>query len=147
MTSKFDIDCYLGEWVELVRLPNPFEKGLCNVRATYSRWSPDSGDIKVVNQGTDIKTGRVRTVVGKAVPIESEGQGVLSVSFSPQGSGKYIVLATDYCTYSVVGSESRDMLWFLVRDTSHKDIFPHIPRMVQVALDNGYSESDFKRMC
>lgn len=146
-TGEFDINCYLGEWFELARLPTPFEMGLTNVKANYSRL-PGTDRIKVVNEGTDFKTGQIQKAIGSAVPSPTE-DGVLFVSFSGNGyqtpPSKYIVLDTDYCNFSVVGSES-GLLWFLVRERDNIKNFRYVQRMADAALNNGYSESDLERL-
>ena len=47
--ENFDLDRYLGDWYEIARLDHSFERGLDNVRASYSL-NPD-GSVKVINSG------------------------------------------------------------------------------------------------
>lgn len=115
-----DLDRYLGDWFEIARFPNRFQRQCVgDVRATYAR-RPD-GRLDVVN--------RCRTAEG-----ETEARGVarivdertfakLKVRFAPAwlswlpitwGNYWIIGLAPEY-TWAVVGEPSRDYLWILAR--------------------------------
>ena len=75
--SNLVLDKYLGKWYEIARIDNRFERGISNAIAEYSQ-NPN-GTIKVVNSGVDIKTGRMKSVVGKAKTTSIPG--LLRVSF------------------------------------------------------------------
>jgi lipocalin/uncharacterized protein YbjT (DUF2867 family)/ligand-binding SRPBCC domain-containing protein len=115
-----DLDRYLGDWFEIARLPNRFQRACVgDVRATYVRRS--DGLLDVVN--------RCRTAEG-----ETEARGVarivdertfarLKVRFAPAwlswlpmvwGDYWIVGLAPDY-SWAVVGDPSRDYLWILAR--------------------------------
>ena len=141
-----DLDRYAGDWFEIARLPNRFQRECVgDVRATYAR-RPD-GRVDVVN--------RCRTAEG-----ETEARGVarivdertfakLEVRFAPTwlswlpmvwGDYWIIGLAPDY-SWAVVGDPGRDYLWILARA-------PHLDdastAMAQAAArDNGF---DVKRL-
>ena len=51
----FNLERYLGEWHEIARLENWFERGLSRVLARYDR--REDGSISVVNSGYDVRTG------------------------------------------------------------------------------------------
>jgi len=115
-----DLDRYLGDWFEIARFPNRFQRACVgDVRATYAR-RPD-GRLDVVN--------RCRTAEG-----ETEARGVarivdvrtfakLKVRFAPSwlswlpmvwGDYWIIGLAPDYA-WAVVGEPGRNYLWILAR--------------------------------
>jgi len=115
-----DIDRYLGDWFEIARYPNRFQRTcLGDVRASYAR-RPD-GRLDVVN--------RCRTAAGS---IEARGVARvadartfsrLEVRFAPAwlsllpmvwGDYWVIGLADDY-SWAVVGSPDREYLWILAR--------------------------------
>jgi apolipoprotein D and lipocalin family protein len=119
--ARVDIDRYLGDWVEIARFPNWFQKKCTgNVRATYARRA--DGRLDVIN--------RCRTAGGE----DSEARGVARVedprtnarlkvrfapavlSWLPQVWGDYWVigLAADY-SWATVGSPDRNYLWILAR--------------------------------
>jgi apolipoprotein D and lipocalin family protein len=115
-----DLDRYAGDWFEIARFPNRFQRQCVgDVRATYTR-RPD-GRVDVVN--------RCRTAEG-----ETEARGVarivdertfakLKVRFAPAwlswlpmvwGDYWIIGLAPDY-SWAVVGDPGRNYLWILAR--------------------------------
>ena len=61
VVTGFDAARYMGQWYEIARLPNRFEKGMTEVRAVYSL-RPD-GRIDVVNSG--MKDGRKKSITGR----------------------------------------------------------------------------------
>ncbi len=78
--KKFDLKKYMGQWYEIARLPNSFEKGLVGVTATYSIHANDR--ITVVNKGFKGKLdGKLKTANGKAKIPDINDPGKLKVSF------------------------------------------------------------------
>ena len=118
--ASVDLDRYAGDWFEIARFPNRFQRQCVgDVRASYAR-RPD-GRLDVVN--------RCRTADG-----ETEARGVarivdeqtfakLKVRFAPAwlswlpavwGDYWIIGLAPDY-SWAVVGDPGRAYLWILAR--------------------------------
>jgi lipocalin/uncharacterized protein YbjT (DUF2867 family)/ligand-binding SRPBCC domain-containing protein len=121
-----DLDRYAGDWFEIARFPNRFQRQCVgDVRATYARRS--DGRLDVVN--------RCRTADG-----DSEARGVarivdertfakLKVRFAPAwlsvlpvvwGDYWIIGLAPDY-SWAVVGEPGRKYLWILARTSQLDD--------------------------
>ena len=114
-----DLNRYAGDWFEIARFPNRFQKKcLGDVRASYARRA--DGRIDVVN--------RCRTADG---PIDAQGvarlvdkqtSAKLQVRFAPAwlswlpvwGDYWIIGLAPDY-SWAVVGDPGREYLWILAR--------------------------------
>jgi apolipoprotein D and lipocalin family protein len=136
-----DLDRYAGDWFEIARFPNRFQRQCVgDVRATYAR-RPD-GRVDVVN--------RCRTAEG-----ETEARGVarivdertfakLKVRFAPAwlswlpmvwGDYWIIGLAPDY-SWAVVGDPDRDYLWILARAPHLDDASIAVARAA--ARDNGF---------
>ena len=136
-----DLNRYAGEWFEIARFPNRFQRQcIGDVRAFYAR-RPD-GRLDVVN--------RCRTVDG-----ETEAHGVARIvdaqtfaklkvrfapawlSFLPVVWGDYwiIGLAPDY-SWAVVGNPGRDYLWILGR-ASRLDDEP-LAAATAAAQNNGF---------
>jgi lipocalin/uncharacterized protein YbjT (DUF2867 family) len=136
-----DLDRYAGDWFEIARFPNRFQRQCVgDVRATYGR-RPD-GRVDVVN--------RCRTAEG-----ESEARGVarivdertfakLKVRFAPAwlswlpmvwGDYWIIGLAPDY-SWAVVGAPGRDYLWILARAPHLDDASTAAAQAA--ARDNGF---------
>ena len=110
--SNLVLDKYLGRWYEIARIDNRFERGISNAFAEYSLNS--NGTIKVVNSGVDIKTGRMKSAVGKAKTTSVPG--LLRVSFFWIFYSDYRVLAVDEnYNWALVGGSSSKYLWILSR--------------------------------
>jgi apolipoprotein D and lipocalin family protein len=124
-----DLDRYVGQWHEIARYPNSFERDCVrDVTATYSRNA--DGTIRVVNAclKADGSVNRAEGVARMVVPPAK-----LEVRFAPAwlewlplvwGDYWVIDLADDY-SYVVVGEPARNYLWILARD----------PRLDDAAFD------------
>lgn len=115
-----DLNRYVGEWYEIARYPNSFQKGCVGSRATYTL--RDDGKIHVINECYDKSfSGKLRSAKGKAWAVGKETNAKLKVSFFWPFAGDYwiINLGQDY-EYAVVGHPDRKYLWILSR-TSEMD--------------------------
>src|SRR4051794_39147267 len=118
---RVDLDRYLGEWHEVARFPNRFQKSCASdVVATYSKL--DDGRIRVVNR-CKMADGNIKDAEGVARVVDTATNARLKVRFAPAALsflsfvwGDYWVigLADDY-SWAVVGSPDRDYLWILAR--------------------------------
>ena len=118
---RVDLDRYLGEWHEVARFPNRFQKTCASdVVATYSKL--DDGRIRVVNR-CKMADGKIKDAEGVARVVDTATNARLKVRFAPAALsflpfvwGDYwiIGLADDY-SWAVVGSPDRDYLWILAR--------------------------------
>ena len=126
--ASLDLERYAGQWYEIARLPNRFQRDCASdVTATYVL--RDDGRIDVIN--------RCKKADGE--PMEATGIGRLSsedepasklkvrvapafMSFLPFVWADYWVidLAPDY-SYAVVGHPNRDYLWVLSRTPTIDD--------------------------
>ena len=129
--KTLELERYLGNWYEIARFDNSFERGLTHAKARYSL--NDDGSITVTNSG--IKNGKGKTSVGKAKVTDTVG--LLRVSFFGPFYSDYRVmkLSKDY-KYALVGSGSENYLWILSRT-------PEVPekilsQMLDEAMDRGY---------
>ena len=117
-----DLNRYLGEWLEIARFPNRFQRDCAgDVRATYSRRA--DGRIDVVNRCRR-PDGSVNEAHGVARVVDERTSARLKVRFAPAALsflpfvwGDYwiIGLADDY-SWAVVGSPDRKYLWVLARN-------------------------------
>jgi apolipoprotein D and lipocalin family protein len=115
-----DLNRYAGEWFEIARFPNRFQRRCVGeVRATYTR-RPD-GRVEVVNRcrTTDGET----EARGIARVVDEQSFARLKVRFAPAwlsflplvwGDYWIIGLAPDY-SWAVVGDPGREYLWILAR--------------------------------
>lgn len=114
-----DLSRYVGQWYEIARLPNRFQKKCADsVTANYTLRS--DGSIQVVNRCRK-PSGEFTTATGKAKIVDKETNAKLKVTFFWPFYGKYWILdlGPNY-EYAVVGEPGRDYLWILSR-TSQMD--------------------------
>ena len=134
--KTFDAAKYTGEWYEVARTPNPFEKALSRVRAVYTL--NKDGSLKVVNSGFR-PDGKRKSITGKALLNDKNGAGLLKVTFFPPFYGEYkiVKLASDY-RYSVVVS-GKKYLWILSRtaELSGKDKKEILSFLEENGIDTG----------
>ena len=109
-----DLSRYVGQWYEIARLPNRFQKKCADsVTANYTLRS--DGNIQVVNRCRKA-SGEFTTATGKAKIVDKKTNAKLKVTFFWPFSGKYWILdlGPKY-EYAVVGEPGRDYLWILSR--------------------------------
>jgi lipocalin len=111
--DKLDLQRYMGEWYEVARYENIFERGLVDVRTKYTLL-PDK-TVKVENRGTNL-FGKIKKMFGTAFQPSAARPGHLRVSFFWWFASDYnvIMLAPDY-SYSVVSGHNGKYLWILSR--------------------------------
>lgn len=119
--ESVDINKYLGQWYEIARLPNSFEKGMECVTANYTLKKNEK--IEVLNKGYLIDNkGEFKTAKGVAWVPKTKYPGRLKVSFFRPFSGKYYIIALDKdYKYALVGDPSRKYLWILSRTKTLDD--------------------------
>ncbi len=117
--TDFELQRYLGQWYEVARIENRFEKGLFRVTANYSL--NEQGDVLVLNKGMS-DNGEWKEARGIAKFINSDSTGHLKVSFFRPFYGGYIVfyLDEDYQT-AFVTSNTKEYLWLLSREKTVSD--------------------------
>jgi apolipoprotein D and lipocalin family protein len=136
-----DLDRYAGEWFEIARFENRFQRQCVgDVRASYARRA--DGRIDVVNR---CRTGDGQTEArGVARLVDEQTQAKLKVRFAPAwlswlppvwGDYWIIGLAPDY-SWAVVGDPGREYLWILAR-TPRLDA-ESMAAARTVAQDNGF---------
>jgi apolipoprotein D and lipocalin family protein len=140
--AKVDLERYAGDWFEIARFPNRFQRQCTgDVRASYTL-RPD-GRIDVVNR---CRTGDGSTTEARGIArrVDERTSATLKVRFAPAALsflpfvwGDYWILglADDY-TWSLVGSPDRAYLWILSRGPNmDADAYASA---VRVAAANGF---------
>lgn len=119
--ERVDLNRYVGDWFEIARYPNPFQRSCAgDVVASYSRRA--DGRIDVINRCRQ-SDGSHRDAHGVARVVDTRTFAKLKVRFAPAilsflpmvwGDYWIIGLAKDH-TWAVVGSPNREYLWILAR--------------------------------
>lgn len=132
--DKFELSNYLGTWYEIARLDHSFERGLEQISATYTLRG--DGGVKVLNRGYNVEKGEWKEAVGKAYFVKSPDTGFLKVSFFGPFYGSYIVMDTDYKTYTMISGPDKSYFWILSRTKSlDKKVFE---RLISQAKSAGF---------
>ncbi len=140
VVDTVDVQKYLGRWYEIARFQHSFEKTLVGATAEYSL-RPD-GRIQVVNSGfkKDLD-GRYSEVKAVAWVPDSSKPGALKVKFFNLFTGDYLIFGLDQEGYSwaLVGSNTRNFLWFLSRTPTVSAEL--LAKMKAIAVAQGYDLS------
>ena len=116
-----ELERYLGDWYEIARFEQKFQKGCTAVKANYSMRK--DGDIKVTNTcRLGSPQGKLKKGIARAWVVDKQTNAKLKVQFFlnrfriPAFAGNYWILdlGADY-EYALVGDKSRDYLWILSR--------------------------------
>ena len=116
--STLDAKRYAGEWHEIARLPNTFERNLVAAKATYG--VNHDGTLSVRNEGLK-EDGEKTSIDGTAKPANQENPGKLLVRFDrfPANlfAGDYWILdVNEGYTRALVGSPDKKFLWLLSKN-------------------------------
>lgn len=119
VASQFSMSKYQGEWHEIARLPNRFEKGVIAAKATYAVVGAEVLSVK--NEGIK-ESGKTTEIEGRAKAV---GPAKLKVKFNPFPAnlfaGDYWVLKVNKAhTKALVGSPNRKYLWCLAKNAQLK---------------------------
>lgn len=135
--SRVDLHRYAGEWFEIARLPQHFEKGCTHVTAEYRPLA--DGRIEVHNTcHKDSIYGPPKTVRGTARVVDAKTNAKLKVQFQWPFEGDYWILALDEdYRFALVGTPDRDGLWILSREPrlSH----PTLANLLEMARQKGFA--------
>lgn len=138
-----DINKYTGQWYEIARLPNSFEKGLECVTANYS--VKENGKIEVLNKGYSSKKEKYKTAKGTARIPDPAFPGRLKVTFFWPFYGDYYIISLDEnYKHALVGDPSRQYLWVLSRNREvSEEVYSE---MMAIAERNGFDISSIIRI-
>ena len=114
VVQSVDLTRYAGQWYEIARLPNSFQKKCADsVTANYTIRA--DGKIEVINRCRKA-SGEYATAKGKAKIVDKKTNAKLKVTFFWPFYGDYWILdlGPNY-EYAVVGEPDRKYLWILSR--------------------------------
>jgi len=140
--QKVDLKRYLGQWYEIARYPNRFQKGCLESSAIYTL--RDDGDIEVLNRCKDSGDGKQRQSKGHAWVVDSASNAKLKVSFFWPFRGDYwiIELGREY-EYAVIGTPNRKYFWILSRTRTMDDTLYAV--ILQRAKQQGFDPDQVVR--
>lgn len=136
VVGSVDLKKYSGTWYEIARLPNPFEKNLKCITATYTL--REDGKVTVLNAGHKIDDpAKKSSSKGVAWLPDKNVTAKLKVQFFWPFSGNYwiIDLEKDY-KYVLVGDPSFKYLWILCREKVMDEAT--YKRLLEKAVSEGY---------
>ena len=133
--QNFDLNRYDGEWHELARLPNRFERNLIAAKATYGVGL--ERPVRILNEGLR-SNGEATRITGTAKPV---GDGKLEVRFDPFPAnlfpGDYWILWIDEnYERAIAGTPDRKYLWILSKDPA--DILSDFTEPLQMIKAQGF---------
>lgn len=140
--SNFEPLRYAGEWHEIARLPNRFEKDVIAAKATYGL--NKDGTLSVRNDG--LKSDGERTsITGTATPVGDVTNGKLKVRFyrfpANLFAGDYWVFYVNPgYTKAIVGSPDRKTLWLLSKNPADKRA--DFDSVLPVATSQGFQTAE-----
>jgi apolipoprotein D and lipocalin family protein len=147
--SSVDLARYAGDWFEVARYPNWFQKKCAgDVKATYAQ-RPD-GRIDVTNR-CRTADGKTTAAAGIARVVDETTRAKLKVRFAPSFLsflpfvwGDYWIIALDeQYRWAVVGSPDRNYLWILSRTPALDQAL--FDKAVAQAGANGFDASRLQR--
>ncbi len=111
---KVDLARYMGDWHEIARLPNPFQKQCLQTTARYTLTG--DGRFSVVN-GCLTPKGQWKEATGRARVVEAATGSKLEVTFFWPFYGDYWILDLDpEYRWALVGTPDRKYLWVISRE-------------------------------
>ena len=127
---QLDVQRYMGDWHEVARTPNRFEKD-CVCSEAHYEFNTEKKFIQVTNSCRK-KDGSFKSAKAKAYP-KNDNMTIYKLYFVPVFGGNYWILdlAEDY-SYAVIGEPCRDSLYILSRtEELHHDVMQHLLQKAQ----------------
>jgi apolipoprotein D and lipocalin family protein len=140
--ANVDLQKYSGEWHEIARYPNWFQRKCTG--AVTARYTPrPDGSIEVLNTCRKAD-GTTESAKGRATVVPDSGNAKLKVRFAGPFTGDYWIIALDpNYRWSLVGHPSRKFLWILSRDREIPAAL--YDRIVFFAISQGYDADKIVR--
>jgi apolipoprotein D and lipocalin family protein len=140
--AQVDLARYAGEWHEIARYPNWFQRGCAG--GVTARYTPEAKGTIVVENSCRKADGTRETVRGTATPVAGSGNARLKVRFFGPFAGDYWIIGLDpQYRWALVGHPSRKYLWILARTPTLPDA--EYDRIVALAVRRGYDATRIQR--
>ena len=150
VVSEVDLARYAGQWYEIARFPNRFQKR-CAGEVTAQYTLQPNGKISVLNRCRLENRGQIQAEGVARVAGKGQPNSILKVRFAPAflsfiplvwGDYQIIALSPDY-TYALVGDPAREYLWILSRSPQMDDATYN--RLVEEARMQGFDVSRLQK--
>ncbi|MEP6557077.1 MAG: lipocalin family protein [Burkholderiales bacterium] len=139
--ASVDLAGYMGNWYEIARLPNRFQRDC--VADTQASYTLEGDSVAVVNRCRD-KNGKIERAEGVAHVVEGSSNAKLRVSFFRPFYGDYWILAFGPARqWVLVGEPGRDNAWVLARSPQLPP--PQLDAALSRAAELGFDRAAFLR--
>ena len=139
--AKVELQRYMGDWFEIARLPNPFQKKCAQTTARYTLTR--DGHFKILN-GCLTLEGKHLEASGRAHVVEANTGSKLRVTFFWPFYGDYWILDLDPgYRWALVGTPDRKYLWVISR--TERMEAPSLEALLTKARALGYDLSPLIR--
>lgn len=136
-----DLGLYEGEWYEIAKYPNWFQRSCAGTKAEYAtvKNSPNLIVLNKCQNSNNLKN--IQKARGQARVVDKKTNAKLKVSFSPifprffEGDYWIIYLDNDY-QKAIVGTPNRKYLWILSRSPSVDD--ETYNKLLSIAEEKGF---------
>lgn len=130
--SNFNVNKYAGQWYEIIRTNNYYERNCTNVTATYT---PNAKGMDVLNYCYKAGKGNKLKTVAKFKQTNNIADFKVTVFWVFSIGYRVLYVDNDY-QYAIVDSGNLDYVWVLART-------PHISTQKQNELVNKVEEFGF----
>ena len=145
VVSSVDLNRYIGQWYEIAKIPNPFQKK-CVLNTTAEYKLLEDGKIRVVNRCIK-ENGEIITARGVAKTVEPSTNAKLKVSFVSLFGlrlfwGDYWIICIDQdYRWAIVGDPHRKYGWILSRTPT---ISENVRNLINdILINQGYDPANF----
>jgi len=144
-TVKYvDLERFSGDWLVAALIPSPIEKKAERGVETYT--VKENGDIHIqysfYNSNKPEKQ-KLMTQKGRVIDSESNAHWKISPLWPLKFNYYIIELSEDY-SYTVIGTDSKNYLWIMVRREAYKGF--DLEAVIDRQVDNGYDRDKIKIM-
>ena len=150
LQPKFNVSRYMGIWYNAASIPQPFDVGIAWERAKYDL-GKGGKNVIVENTGYNADGTMKNNIIGTVKILSNSALRVeFPTSFLFQKSpermdpqvANYLVHATNYNSYAIVGSYDKSNLYILVRNRPINREF--YESLVRYCSDLGYDVEKLK---
>lgn len=139
-----DLKRFSGEWLVAALIPSPIEKKAQRGVETYT--VKDNGNIDIqysYYKRTKPDKQKIMTQKGHVIDKESNAHWKISPLWPLKFNYYILELAEDY-SYTVIGTDSKNYLWIMVRRDAYGDF--DLDSVIRSQIEKGYDGSKIIKM-